>query len=271
MKFDSNLAWKQASAAIAANREVLLALAGVFFMLPSLALALLFPPPEPPAGGDSEALMAVMSDYYVAALPFLLPTLLFRAVGTLALLILLTDPARPTVGQAMRRSLRGILPYVLAWLIIVAAIAIAGGFLLALGAASGLIALAAISIAVVVLLAIYIGIRVSLFGPVIAVEGERNPVSSLKRSWALTHGNTARIGLFYALVFVAFLFVIMVISLVAGILFSLFGSPDASRMASAVVSSGLEAIMVLYFVGIIAAVHRQLAGPTPGEAGDTFA
>jgi len=45
MKFDGNLVWQQASAAVSANREVVLALAGVFFMLPALGLALISPPP----------------------------------------------------------------------------------------------------------------------------------------------------------------------------------------------------------------------------------
>ena len=40
MKFDSNRAWREASASASANREVLLAVAGVFFLLPGLASVL---------------------------------------------------------------------------------------------------------------------------------------------------------------------------------------------------------------------------------------
>ena len=36
MKFDSNGAWLDAMAAVRANRQVLLAVAGVFFLLPTL-------------------------------------------------------------------------------------------------------------------------------------------------------------------------------------------------------------------------------------------
>ena len=50
MRFDSNQAWKDAASAVSANRDVLLALAGVFFVLPSFAFTLLYPQPEPPAG-----------------------------------------------------------------------------------------------------------------------------------------------------------------------------------------------------------------------------
>ena len=37
MKFDMNAAWREATGMIAANREVLMIVAGVFFLLPSLA------------------------------------------------------------------------------------------------------------------------------------------------------------------------------------------------------------------------------------------
>ncbi|MFD2135472.1 hypothetical protein ACFSLT_10020 [Novosphingobium resinovorum] len=40
MKFDSSRAWSQASQAVSANREVVLALAGVFFLLPQLMFSI---------------------------------------------------------------------------------------------------------------------------------------------------------------------------------------------------------------------------------------
>ena len=40
MKFDSNQAWKQAASQVSANRDVLIALAGVFLLLPVLAFSL---------------------------------------------------------------------------------------------------------------------------------------------------------------------------------------------------------------------------------------
>lgn len=69
MKFDSNRAWKEASAAISANREVVFALAGVFFLLPGLAMALLFPAPQPTAGMESREAAATLANYYTSILP----------------------------------------------------------------------------------------------------------------------------------------------------------------------------------------------------------
>jgi hypothetical protein len=261
MKFDSNLAWKHASASIAANREVVLALAGVFFLVPGLAMALLFPAPQPTAGMDSKETAAVIADYYTSVLPYLLPMALFQAAGTLALLTLLTDRSRPTVREAIGSGVRGIITYVLAQILLVVAVGLIGGTVLAIGAATGLAALTVVGIAAVFLLAIYAAIKTSLVAPVVAVEGERNPVAALKRSWLLTRGNSLRIAVFYLLVGLAFIVVASVIVAVFGIVAALIGGPQAGEIAGAVISSALNAVMALYFVAIVAATHRQLAGP----------
>lgn len=261
MTFDSNRAWKEASGAISANRDVVLALAGVFFLLPGLVSALLLPAPAPVDGMDRQAMAKAMGEYYGSILPFLLPMVLFQAAGTLALLTLLTDRSRPTVGEAISRGVRGVVPYVLAQLILGAAVGLIGGLVLAIGSATGIGALTVIGLALVAALVIYAGIKTSLVAPVVAVEGERNPVAALKRSWSLTKGNSLRLALFYLLVGAAFLIVIMVAASIVGIFASLIGGPHAGEVAGAIVSAALNAVMALYFVAIVAAAHRQLAGP----------
>lgn len=270
MKFDSNLAWKQASAAIAANREVLLALSGVFFLLPSLAFALFLPQPEPAPGQSEAQMMAMMQDYYVSAMPFLIPMALVQAAGTLALLTLFTDRSRPTVGQAIKLGLAGILPYIAAQLLLGIAIGILGGIALALGAVTGVPVIAGLVIAAVVLVAIYAGIKSSLVAPIVAVERARNPVAALQRSWRLTKGNSVRIGLFYLLLLLAFLVVMGVIMAIIGIVLAVVAGEEAGRIVGAVISSAVGSVMTLYFVAVIASVHRQLAGPSPEAAGAPF-
>jgi hypothetical protein len=267
MKFDSNLAWKQASSAIAANREVLLALSGVFFLLPSLAFGLFFPQPEPAAGQNEQQLLALMGDYYSSAMPFMIPMALVQAAGTLALLTLFTDRSRPTVGEAIRQGIAGIVPYFLAQIMLGIAI---GVVLLAIGALTGAAALVGLASAVVVALAIYTAIKTSLVAPIIAVERERNPVAAIRRSWLLTKGNSARIGLFYALVIVVFFVVMMILMALVGIVLALVAGDEIARVVAAVVSSTLGSVMTLYLVGIVAAIHRQLAGPSQEAASAPF-
>lgn len=263
MTFDSNLAWKQASSAIAANREVLLALAGVFFLLPTLAFGLLLPAPQPSAGMSEQETMAMVSEFYVSVAPFVIPMVLVQATGTLAMLTLFTDRSRPTVGEAIRQGLAGVVPYFLAQLILGLGMGLVGGVLLAIGAVTGSPVVVGLAITAVILLAIYAGIKTSLVAPVIAVEQARNPLAALRRSWTLTRGNSVRIGLFYLLVFVAFLVVMMAALAIVGTLAALLLGPQAGETTSTVISAALGTIMSLYFVGIIAAVHRQLAGSSP--------
>jgi len=270
MKFDSNLAWKQAAASVSANREVLLAMAGVFFLLPGLALNLFMPQPVLSTDMGEEAAAAVMRDYYLSILPFAIPMALVQAAGTLGMLTLFTDRSRPTVGQAIRQGVAGILPYLLSQLILGFGIGIAGGVLLAIGMITGSMALRTFAIAAAVLLALCAAIRSSLTAPVIAVEGERNPIAALKRSWQLTKGNSLRIALFYFLVLLAFAIVITALMAVLGAVLAFMLAAKEREMVIMLFSSVLGTGVTLYFVAILAAIHRQLAGPSPEAASALF-
>lgn len=270
MKFDSNRAWKEASAAVSANREVLFALAGVFIMLPSLAFALLYPQPEALPGMTGEQAANMLLAFYEEAMPWMIPMAILQAVGSLALLALFTDRTRPTVGEAIRLGLAGLLPYLAAQLLVGLAIGSLAVIVAGIGAASGLMALAVILAIGLIVLAVYIAIKTSLAAPVIMVEGARNPITALKRSWALTSGNSARIAVFYALLALVFIVVISIISALFGITASVIAGAEGARVVNAIVSSALGAIMTLYFIAAVAAVHRQLAGPSPEAVGATF-
>ena len=116
--------WDEASAALLANREVLLAVLGVFSILPNFALQMLAPVPEPVSGQPAAQLLDQLGGYFDA---YWLPLIAIVAVqffGMLVTLALLADPARPTVGEAMRSAARGT-PTFLAALVL----AFAGSFL----------------------------------------------------------------------------------------------------------------------------------------------
>lgn len=270
MKFDSNLAWKEASSAIAANREVLLALAGVFFVLPSLAIALLMPTPEPQPGATPQEAVTAMQAYYAAAVPWLLPMTIIQAAGTLGLLSLFTDRRRPTVGEAIKLGFIGLLPYVGAQLLLGIGIGLTFGIAIGIAAATGVGALVAVVVAVGLLGVLYVMVKTSLAAPVIMVEGVRNPVTALTRSWRLTKGNSVRLGLFYLLLFVVFVVVISIVMAIVGLLATLVVGGETAKVISAVISSVLGAAMTLYFVAAIAAAHRQLAGPSAEKVSETF-
>jgi hypothetical protein len=72
------------------------------------------------------------------------------------------------------------------------------------------------------------------------------------------------------LVGIAFLVSIFIVQLVIGLVLSLIMPPGAAAVATALVASVLQAVMSVYFVGVFAASHRQLAGPEAQVQAQTF-
>ena len=267
MKFDSNRAWQEASAAVAASREALFALAGVFFLVPSLAFALFTGEPQLAANAKPQAAMAMMQEYYLQALPWLVPVTLLQGAGSLAVLALLSHHARPTVGEAIRTGFLALLPYIAAQLLLSMGLGLAFAVPVGLGMA-GAKAVALLIGMGLAAFAFYAMIKTSLLGPVIVIEGERNPMRALARSWRLTKGNSARILVFYLLIGLAFLIVTGIGAAIVGAIIAVVAGPEAGRISGAVVQSTLGAGMTLYFVAATAAIHRQLAGIGIGQAFD---
>ena len=270
MKLDSNLAWKDALAALSANREVMAAIAGVFFLLPSLAFGLFVEQPEPAPGIGAEQAMAIASDFYVSAMPFMVPMFVLQAIGTLAVLTLCTDRSRPTVGEAIRQGLTGLLPYFGASLLIGFAFGMAAVALVAIAALTQSPVVAAFAVTAAIAGAIYLSLRFSLVAPAVAVERLRNPVTALQRSWALTAGNAGKILLFVLLIAIVYLVLTIVASAIVGAVLALALGAEGAKTGSIVLSSILGAGFTLVFAAVLAAIHRQLAGPSPETIGSTF-
>jgi hypothetical protein len=270
MKLDSNRAWQEAVAAVSANKEVLLGLAGVFFVLPSLAFALFFPQPEPAGAMQPEAVMRMMQTYYISILPFALPMAILQMVGSLAVLTLFTDRRRPTVGQAIKQGAMGVLPYLGTSLLLGIAVGLIGGLLLALAGLTGSKVIASIVVIALAAALLYAGVRLSLIAPVVAVDRIRNPMEIIRRSWSLTEGNAGRIALFLLLVLVVFGIVAVIVMGLVGVVLALALAGSTAKTLAAVFSSLIGSIFSTYFLAINAAIHRQLSGPSAGAISGTF-
>lgn len=265
--FDSNRAWGAASAALRANRDVVIALAGVFFLLPSLVIALLYPQPEPIPGADQAAMMAQTEAYYRQTWPIALPLAALQAAGTLGLLTLLTDRGRPTVGQAIRAGFAALLPYLASQVILGMGLGMI--FLIVAGVAAG-IGLPWLAIILVVLVGAPIVTRFALTAPVVAIERWRNPLAALRRAWRLTAGNTWRVLAFFALIMLAFLIIMSVVVGLSGIILALLLPAQVVTIVKAVISSAIGAGLVVVLVACLAAAHAQLAGDAPDTIGGAF-
>jgi hypothetical protein len=269
MKFDMSEAWREAMAMIAANREVLLVVAGIFFFLPTLLLGLTMPDFRGLMSADTEVAQAQMFDFYSDYWWLFLLAMIASMVGYLALLALLRDHSRPTVGQAMRSGVAGVFPaigaylvfFVIAFILILAAMVVAG--LSGSAAVSVVIGLACM------IGLIYLGIKFALSAPVIAIEKIYNPFAVLARSWRLTRGNSFRLFLFFLLILIVYFVLSMVGGIVtAALLFAL--GEAAYTMISGLLSALISAVLAVVVVAVLASVHRQLSGVSPERLGETF-
>lgn len=271
MKFDSNLAWRQASAAVLANRQVLIPLAGVFFFLPRLLLGLFMP--EPPTNqniANPAQAMAAMQDFYLTLIPYILPAALVQASGTLSLLTLFTDTRRPTVGEAILLGLKGVLPYLLSQLLFILGLTLVLGVFVGLSLATKSPIAIGVVVVMAIIAAVSASIRMILVTPVIAVEHVYNPWHALRRSWSLTKGNSLRLIGFLSLISLVAGIAMLAATGVVGALAGLAGGPEAARIASAIITGLIAALAAAYLAGILAAIHRQLAGPSLDAIAATF-
>lgn len=279
-KLDMGKAWTQATGLIGANRDTIGAIAGLFFFLPSLAASLLMPEMAataavPPAGsgGDQAAQMQAMLDQmsamYADNWPLIAALSIIQFVGSLSLLALLADRGRPTVGEALVAGVKSSPAYLIAQLLSAFIIALIVGVPLGVLTAVGSPIVTLLAGALLVLFAIYAFMKFSLLAPVIAIEGERNPLRALTRSWRLTKGNSIRIALFLLLLFFTIGIIAALVSGLLGVVFAALGS-EIALVGNGVVSAAVNSGIGVIFLVVIASIHRQLAGLSPEGLAATF-
>ncbi len=253
--------WDEAVKALLANRDVLLAVLGVFSILPNFALQMLAPVPEPVAGQQAAQLLDRLGVYFDANWMPVIAVTVVQFFGMLVTLALLADPARPTVSEAMRKA-AGAAPTFLAALLL----ALAGSFLtglipvilIGLSGSLSLTQLAAVMGTVVIL---YMLVRFAFAGPAVLLDGQRNPVLALRRSFAATQGIGWQLLVFILLIFVAFRIVGWLITAAVVLVATLIAGAAGAALVGALVGCLVQAALLACFVAVIAASYRQAADP----------
>lgn len=277
-KLDMGKAWTQATGLIGSNRDTIGAIAGLFFFLPSLALALFAPdlvnpPVAGPDGADPQVAFQAMMDQITKAYannwPMFLAMTLAQFIGSMSLLALLTDRAHPTVREALTTGFASLFPYLGAQLLSGLGVALLVGLPLGLIAAAGSPAATLLAGAVLVMLGFYVFVKFMLIAPVIAIDGFRNPIKAMARSWRLTKGNSVRIALFLLLLFFTIGIISALVTGILGLVLSALGS-DIAAVGLGVVNAAVNAGLGVVFLVVIAAIHRQLAGHSPEGLAATF-
>jgi hypothetical protein len=260
MKFDSNRAWGQATTAIGAHRELLLALAGVFLFLPNFALIMLAKQPQVPAGARPEQVLQVLQPFAQAVAPWLVVGSVVQWLGQLTLIELFGGRGRSTVGQALRGAVSAMATYLVVQLVV--GFLMGTVFILAFALGSTIHRLVGLALAAYVLCQAYA--YFVTVGAVIVLEEQLNPIRALARAVRLTRGNGFRVGNFLFLLAMAALFVLMVLSLILGLIASVvIGQGRTAEIVTGFASSAASALALAYFVAVIVAIYRQLAELRP--------
>ena len=256
---DLSRAWNSAATMLKANREVVLVVSGVFFFLPLTGLFLLLLGGDiaftgPDGQSDPERMGEMVSLFLERYWWALLLVGIAQLVGAIALIRILADPARPSVGEAMASVPGLILPMIgvqlLSGLVIQSVAIVTGAIPGPVGATLSLVALP---------LVLWLSAKFAIVSPAVVIDGNLNPIKALTRSWTLTKGSSLRIVAFFALLFIAGFILFAVMRLVVGLVLALVGSRGELIGMATFYGFGFALIYTVAYA-VIAAIHRQLVG-----------
>jgi uncharacterized membrane protein YeaQ/YmgE (transglycosylase-associated protein family) len=277
MQLNSSGAWNEAVATVKANRDIMLAIAGVFFLLPGLASVLLFADLQEQLfammRNRSQAEKFVQSGALNPVIAYSLFAYVLQTVGNLALLSILTDRTRPTVAETLQQAVKALPSAIGTTLLTVLGVFFASLIFSLLAAVVGKVA----GPLTIVLFGVFMGIliaaftRLSLALPVIVADKLRNPLAVLRRSFDLTRGCSSQLLLFYVVLFVVYAVILVLVGAIAGVLAAVIaGEGKGALLLSGLLTGVIGAAAGVLFTAVLAVVHRQLAGPSSSMLKSTF-
>ncbi|WP_017670889.1 hypothetical protein [Blastomonas sp. AAP53] len=249
-KLDLSACWNDVMQLFRANRELLLSVAGVFILLPSLAFAFFSPQPAAPADATFEVIYQNLQQFYSDNIVWIVLIGLLNGFASIVMLVLMLDRSNPNVSEAMRRGLTIILPYY--------AMGVLSGILTFLGSLA------------FILPGIYIFVKLIVAGAVMVAERKHSINVPLRRSWALTKGNSGRILLFVIVVGITAFFVYITSVTVFGLIIRLALSAEIADTLTTLVDAVLSMLLTVLMVCVNAALYRQLAGPDAQDVAREF-
>ena len=269
MKLSYNAVWEDALALVRAYFPLALAIAGVFMFLPSLLVSYFLPQPE--TGGEPSAQQQAMVGYFVQNWPWLALAIAVTVVGTLAILALVLDARRPSVGEAILRGGTATPIYLGAMVIVGIGLFLAAfvvSLLLSLFVAVGGTAVATLAGLIILILLFYGSGRLFPLPCVLVGEEERNPIKAIARSLALTRGRGWAIAGLLILILLALAVLGLGVGLAAGTLFRLFLNEPLAIFLSLIVNNAVNAAAAAFLTLLSAALYRHLSGRGSAAAFD---
>lgn len=237
-RFSPSAGWDEVRQLLGREMPLLVAIAGVFFLLPGLILSFNLPPISDPS--SLSAIVAVLQPYLL--LIFVIS--LVQMVGQLAIWSLVMASGRLTVGEAIKAAVLFLPFYFL--------INLVSNVIIGLG------------LMLFILPGIYLATRLAPIGVIAISEGIRNPLVAIQRSFAVTKGNALPIFAFILIIAIVFLLISLVCSFVFGSVLVLSGLDMAAGGTGAallaVISGLVSAAGTTVFTLMAVTIYRQLAG-----------
>jgi len=243
MKLSHSAVWEDTVRTLKASRPLFAAVAGAFLFLPAAIAGYLAPPPPAETTGD---MLAHMADNG----PIILLVNIIGFVGNLSILILALDERRPTVGSAIAAALVLLPVYFL--------VSFLSGFMIGIG------------LMLLIVPGIYLIGRLSVTGAVLVSEPARNPVTVIRRSFALTKGQGWAIATLILLLFLGFYVVSLAVTYTLGSILLLIDNAAETGGIGAflllVLTTALTAAFNVVLMVLLASVYRRLVPSTPHSA-----
>lgn len=240
---------------VAANRDLLAAIAGVFFLLPGLIGALILPTPTLTRGMNDQQMTDAVTRFYSEAGPQLILLSLPMIVGFMTMLGVLLDSRRPTVGATIGRSVRRLPVYLAAH--ILTTLGLSALFVFVATLLIGVLPPVGAIVAALLVL-VWPMARLVLVAPEIVLERVRNPFLAILRSWRLTRGRTLAILLYFGPALTLFLVVYGLVMIFVGVVLVQTTEGEAQRMLAEGIVGVLFATAYTYFAAMIASTYSQL-------------
>jgi len=282
MEFDMNRTWTQAVALVGANFQLLAVMAGIFLLLPSALFYVAMPDLLTSLQGteDPDLMLSMLEESAGPLVGYGLLAMLAQIIGYLGMISLMGDD-RPTVGEALKRALTmtpsaigATLLLIVAYILVAFALSLVLGLIVAaVGALAGegaVVALSFLSIIATLVALVYVITRFTLTMPAIALDGLANPVKAVMRSWQLTKRNAMKIFVFYALLFVSYIVISLLLGSVFGLVALAFGGGTGSALVLGLLNGVIGATVAMVFSGVLVSMHQQLSGVSSQRIEDTF-
>ena len=229
-------------------------------------------------GGDPSALGALGLGTILFMVVLYVGYLYVSAAQGAALARQASPLVEPNFGESLVKGFSSGLTLLGAYILLLIAYFVGA---LALGLVAGVFALLGEAATLIVALLfipllIYLVCRIAIIAPVVSVDGVRNPITAITRTWGLTKGHVLTIFLAILAITVIALFLLGVpIFMMAGSMAALESDPGAgaaigSFLALFGVIAILGVVVVVISSALISSIHAGLSTTVTDDLGATF-